>query len=184
MYPLRTGKDQTEIKEACKNAKNVVVIGASFTGSECAASLKAHYKDSVNITVVNGESCPFERTLGKELGAFYQKEHADNGVTIHNSVFIKSANASEEDPKRVASVSLSDGQTLPADVVILGTGVRPNTEFLKNSGIEMSRDGGLVCDPFMQTNLPGVFAAGDIASIPYWPTGSRCRIEHWVVALE
>lgn len=184
VYPLRSNKDQTEIKEACKSAKNVVIIGASFIGSECAASLKMHYKDAMTITVINGEACPFERTLGSKIGAFYQKEHEDNGVTIHNKVFIKSANASEEDPKRVKSVTLSDGQELPADLVILGTGVRPNTEFLKNSGLEMNKDGGIVCDPFMQTNLPGVFAAGDIASVPYWPTGSRTRIEHWVVALE
>ena len=81
-------------------------------------------------------------------------------------------------------MTLSDGRELTADVVIMGTGVRPNTKFLEGSGIEMGRDGGLICDPFMQTNKPGVYAAGDIASVPYWPTGSRTRIEHWVVALE
>lgn len=86
-----------------------MIIGASFIGSECAASLKMHYKDAVNITVVNGEACPFERTLGAKIGEFYQKEHSDNGVTIINKVFIKSANASEDDEKRVKSVSLSDG---------------------------------------------------------------------------
>ena len=62
--------------------------------------------------------------------------------------------------------------------------MRPNTEWLKNSGVEIGKDGGLICDPFMQTNKPGIYAAGDIASVPYWPTGSRTRIEHWVVALE
>jgi len=90
----------------------------------------------------------------------------------------------KESKASVKSVTLSDGTELPADVVIMGTGVRPNTKFLANSGIEMSKDGGLVCDPFMQTSLPNIFAAGDIASVPYWPTGSRTRIEHWVVALE
>ena len=81
-------------------------------------------------------------------------------------------------------MTLSDGTELPADVVILGTGVRPNTKFLANSGIEMNEDGGIVCDVFMQTSKPNIFAAGDIASVPYWPTGSRTRTEHWVVALE
>jgi len=134
--------------------------------------------------MAHGDDTPFKMTLGKELGAFYQREHEAEGVTVINNVFIKSANASEEDKKRVGSVTLSDGRELPADCVILGTGVRPNTAFLEGSGIEMNPDGGLVCDPFLQTNLPDVFAAGDIASIPYWPTGSRTRIEHWVVALE
>ena len=104
VFPLRTNKDQTKIKEACKGAKNIVIIGASFIGSECAASLKAHYKDAVNICMINGESVPFERTLGKEIGAFYQKEHADNGVTVHNSVFIKCANKGEDG--KVKSVTL------------------------------------------------------------------------------
>lgn len=90
-------------------------------------------------------------------------------------------------PEKLAtckSVTLSDGTTIDADIVIMGTGVRPNTKWLANSGIEMDRFGGIVCDPFMQTNLPDIYAAGDIASIPYWPTGGRTRIEHWVVALE
>ena len=121
-------------------------------------------------------------TLGKELGAFYQKEHEENGVTIHNGVMLKSAN--KGDDGKVKSVTLADGRELDADVVILGTGVRPATKFLQGSGVEMDRFGGIVCDPFMQTNKPDVFAAGDIASFPYWPTGSRTRIEHWVVALE
>ena len=147
VFPLRTDKDQKKIKEACAGAKNIVIIGASFIGSECAASLKAHYKDAVNISMVNGESVPFELTLGKELGAYYQKEHAANGVTVHNSVLIQSATAGDDG--KVKSVTLNDGSELPADVVILGTGVRPATKFLANSGIEMDRMGGLVCDPFM-----------------------------------
>ena len=95
---------------------------------------------------------------------------------------ISSANKGEDG--KVKSVTLKDGRELECDVVILGTGVRPNTKFLSGSGLEMNRDGGIVCDPFMQTNKPDIFAAGDVASIPYWPTGSRARIEHWVVALE
>mmetsp|Transcript_12891 Transcript_12891/g.16556 ORF Transcript_12891/g.16556 Transcript_12891/m.16556 type:complete len:402 (-) Transcript_12891:113-1318(-) len=184
VFPLRSHKDQADIKEACIGAKNIVIIGASFIGSECAAALKMHYKDAATITMVNGDETPFQLTLGKELGAWYQQEHEANGVTVLNKVFMKSANPAEDDAKKVKSVTLHDGTELPADVVIMGTGVRPNTAFLEGSGIEMNRDGGLVCDPFMQTNLPDVFAAGDIASVPYWPTGSRTRIEHWVVALE
>lgn len=147
VFPLRTEKDQANIKAACVGAKNIVIVGASFIGSECAASLKMHFKDAVNIDVINGEETPFALQLGKEVGAFYQKEHEENGVRVHNSVLIKSANKGEDG--KVKSVTLNDGRELPADVVILGTGVRPRTEFLKNSGIEMNRDGGIVCDPFM-----------------------------------
>ena len=89
-----------------------------------------------------------------------------------------------DDKGNVKSVSLSDGRELDADLVIVATGVRPNTEYLKQTGIEMNRDGGIVCDPFLQTSIKDVYAAGDIASYPYWPTGSRTRTEHWITALD
>ena len=69
-------------------------------------------------------------------------------------------------------------------MVVLGTGVRPATDFLKGTGIELAQDGGVVCDPFLQTNVKNIFAAGDIASYPYWPTGGRVRTEHWVTSLD
>jgi NADPH-dependent 2,4-dienoyl-CoA reductase/sulfur reductase-like enzyme len=65
----------------------------------------------------------------------------------------------------------------------MGTGVRPATGFLKDSGIELNSDGGVICDPFLQTSVKDVFAAGDIASHPYWPTGKRIRTEHWITSL-
>jgi NADPH-dependent 2,4-dienoyl-CoA reductase/sulfur reductase-like enzyme len=68
--------------------------------------------------------------------------------------------------------------------VILGTGVRPNTKFLQGSNLEMNPDGGIVCDPFLKTSNKDVYAAGDIASYPYWPTGGRLRTEHWSTALD
>ena len=79
---------------------------------------------------------------------------------------------------------MSDGRKLDADLVILGTGVRPRTAFLKDSGIELAADGSVLVDPFMQTNFIDIFAAGDIASYSYWPTGQRTRTEHWVNALD
>ena len=85
VFKLRTGEDQAKIKEACKDAKKIIVIGASFVGSECAAALKMHYKDTVDIKMIDGEDTPFKLTLGKELGAFYAKEHAENGVNIITS---------------------------------------------------------------------------------------------------
>ena len=66
----------------------------------------------------------------------------------------------------------------------MGLGVHPNTEFLKGSGIQLATDGGVICDPFLQTSVKDIYAAGDIASYPYWPTGGRVRTEHWVTALD
>lgn len=68
--------------------------------------------------------------------------------------------------------------------MLLGTGVTPRTSFLKDSGIELAADGSVVVDPFMQTNYTDIFAAGDIATYSYWPTGEKTRTEHWVNALD
>lgn len=71
VYSLRTAADHQKIKDACANVKDIVIIGASFIGSECAAALKMHFKDAVNIHIVNGDQVPFQLTLGRELGEFY-----------------------------------------------------------------------------------------------------------------
>lgn len=85
---------------------------------------------------------------------------------------------------KVTSVTLNDGSTVEADLLVVGTGVRPATEFLKDSGLDMDKMGGVICDPFLNTSDKDVFAAGDICSYPYWPTGGRCRTEHWITALD
>lgn len=87
-----------------------------------------------------------------------------------------------KDGKAVSSVILKDGTELKADLVLIGVGVKPNTDFLKGTSIKMEKDGGLTCNPYLQTSDPNIFAAGDIASYPYWVNGKRQRVEHWVVA--
>ena len=108
--------------------------------------------------------------------------HEKNGVRVHNNVRLEEVVANSDGA--VQGVVLSDGRCIEADLVICGTGVRPATQYLKGSGIELAEDGGVICDPFLQTNVKDVFAAGDIASYPYWPTGSRTRTEHWAAALD
>ena len=170
------------IKEACANAKKVVIIGASFIGSECAASLKQEFKDNIEIDMVDIANVPFERTLGKEVGQAIQLMHEKNGVRFSGGAMIKEITKDEDG--KVKSVVFQDGKTLEADMVIMATGVRPNTKYLEGSGIDLAKDGGIVCDPYLETNVKDVFAAGDVASYPYWPTGARTRTEHWSSALD
>lgn len=85
---------------------------------------------------------------------------------------------------KTRAVKLASGKEVNADLVILGTGVTPNTQFLSRSGIKMLSDGGIECNPFLQTSDENIFAAGDIASYPYWVNGKRMRTEHWNVALD
>ena len=108
--------------------------------------------------------------------------HEKNGVRFSGGAMTKEI--LKDDDGKVKGVVLGDGRTLEADMVILATGVRPNTKYLEGSGIELAQDGGIICDPFLETNVKNVFAAGDVASYPYWPTGGRTRTEHWSVALD
>ncbi len=179
---VRTHKDQKDIKDKAAAAKSIVVVGSSFIGSESAASLAAKYGKEKQIHMLCEHEVPFKLQLGAEIGKMMLKEHRDNNVTVHTQVMAKSINADADG--KVHSVTLSDGSTVEADLVIVGAGVRPNTQWLKESGLEMDRFGGLICDPFLGTNDKDIFAAGDIASYPYWPTGGRVRSEHWVTALD
>ena len=108
--------------------------------------------------------------------------HEKNGVKVHNNVRLQEVHSNSDGA--VEGVTLSDGRKIDADLVILGTGVKPATKCLEGSGIELDKDGGVVCDPYLETNVKDVYAAGDIASYPYWATGSRARTEHWVAALD
>jgi NADPH-dependent 2,4-dienoyl-CoA reductase/sulfur reductase-like enzyme len=131
---------------------------------------------------VCGTEYPLEKVLGKEIGKLMLEEHKSNGVKVHQNAKVVSVQTCAEG--NVRSVTLSDGSVIECQLVVMGTGVKPATEFLKDSGIELSSEGGVVCDPFLQTNVKNVYAAGDIASYPYWPTGSRIRTEHWVTSLD
>lgn len=155
------------------------MIGASFIGSESASCLANKERE---VHLVFGTDYPLQKVLGSEVGKLMKEEHEANGVKLHSGVRAVAINANADG--HVTSVKLSDGSEVDCDLVVLGTGVKPATEFLKNTGIELAKDGGIVCDPFLQTNVKNVYAAGDIASYPYWPTGGRVRTEHWVTSLD
>ena len=105
-----------------------------------------------------------------------KSEHEKAGVVMHMSKKVKEIKG---DKGKVTSVVLGDGTEIPADLVIVGQGIIPSTDFVP---VEKDVNGGIVCDPFLQTSEKDIFAAGDIASFPYWPTGERVRIEHYNVA--
>lgn len=181
VYTLRTNQDMLKIKEAVATQKRVVIIGGSFIGSETAASLKQKFGKDIEIDIIEGAAELFQRSFGPEVGKMMRAEHESNGVRIHTNVMLKEITG-EEGVAR--SVTLSDGRQIEADIVILGVGVRPRTAFLKDSGIELAADGSVIVDPFLQTNYVDIFAAGDIATYSYWPTGQRTRTEHWINALD
>ena len=163
--------------------KNIVIIGSSFIGMEVANALA---KEN-NVTVVGMEKVPLERVMGGDIGAIFKSIISKNGVKFHMEASVEKATPSSSNPKNVGAVLLKDGTELPADLVILGVGVAPATEFLKESKeVELQKDGSLKCNELFEvTGLKDVYAIGDIATYPYHGPGgdgALTRIEHWNVA--
>ncbi|HEY7002418.1 MAG TPA: FAD-dependent oxidoreductase, partial [Candidatus Udaeobacter sp.] len=145
-----------------------VVIGASFIGLEVAWSLRER---KLQVAVVGRDSVPLEKALGRELGGLVRETHEANGVQFHLG---RTPSAIQD-----RLVQLDDETKLDCDLVVVGIGVRPNIAIAEQAGI--ATDNGVLVDEFLETNMPGIFAAGDIARWPD-PRAGRIRVEHWVVA--
>ena len=168
---LRTLRDSRALIEGAKSATRAVVIGASFIGLEVAASLRTRRPD-LEVHVVAPEKLPLERVMGRDLGDFIKSLHQEHGVIFHLG----------ETATNIArdAVTLSGGTRVPADLVVIGVGVRPRVQLAQEAGLTV--DNGVVVDEFLQTSAPGIYAAGDIARWPDPHSNARIRVEHWVVA--
>lgn len=166
---LRSFADSKAIIAKAASAKQVVVVGASFIGLEAAASLRAR---NVAVHVVAPGKIPMEKILGPHVGAFIRSLHESHGVVFHLGETVKQVDGDK--------VTLSAGQQVQADFIVLGVGVWPSLALAEQAGLKMDR--GILVDEFLQTSAPGVFAAGDIARWPDPHTGDSIRVEHWVVA--
>ena len=165
---LRTLADSRRIVEKAKNAKRAVVIGSSFIGLEVAWSLRER---KLEVAVVGKDSVPLGKILGTEMGKLVRETHEAHGVKFHLG----------RTPGVIYDrhVELDDGTKLDCDLIVVGIGVRPNTRLAEQTGI--ATDNGVLVNEFLETNVPGIFAAGDIARWPD-PRAGRIRVEHWVLA--
>jgi len=184
IFTLRTVDDAKKIVAAIGDkGKKIVIIGSSFIGMEIAACTAGDN----DVTIVGMEKAPLERVLGEKIGNVVRKGVEGKGVKFYMSAGVEKAEPSTSDPSVVGSVQLKDGTKLDADLVILGVGVAPATEYLKdNSVVRLEDDGSLKVDEsFSVVGLKDVYAIGDIATYPYHGPGGNgkyVRIEHWNVA--
>lgn len=169
IHYLRTFADSKAIIASAASAKRVVVVGASFIGLEVAASLRVR---GIAVDVVAPERQPLERVVGTEVGSFVRKLHESHGVTFHLNQTVRRVNG--------RMVTLSSGTVVDADFLVLGVGVSPSLSLAQQAGLTIDR--GIAVNEYLETSVPGIFAAGDAARWPDPHTGDQIRVEHWVVA--
>ena len=174
LLALRGLDDAIVLRRALMDAAHVAIVGAGFIGLEVAASCRAR---GLPVTVIESLPVPLSPILGSTFGDIVAAMHRDHGVDLRTGVVVTDVFGES----RVAGVALSDGSRIDADVVVVGIGVTPNTEWLERSGLTI--DNGIVCNGSGEA-APSVYAAGDVARVANRWHGDSPRIEHWTNAVE
>ena len=169
-FVVRTKAHSDELRDKLNDGAKVVVIGAGFIGAEVAATARGR---GCEVTILEAAPLPLERQLGPDMARVCAGLHERNGVTLHTGVTIVATTAK--------SVTLADGRSFAADVVVVGVGVQPNIEWLQGSGLTLGN--GIECDETCRA-APAIVAVGDVACWPNVRYDERARVEHWTNAAE
>ena len=169
IHYLRSLRDSQQLNEALQQHPRVLVIGTGFIGCEVAASARTV---GCEVTLV-GRHMPLAHVLGEEIGNAYAEYHRGQGVDVRVNVSVERF----EGDSRVERASLSDGNEVACDIVVVGIGVSPSLDILQGQPVKTAN--GILVDEFCQTSIPGVFAAGDVASSWNPRYATRLRVEHF-----
>lgn len=174
VHMLRTADDALRLGDAIRDATRVAVVGAGWIGTEVAASAR---QMSVDVVLIDPAPVPLHRAVGRQVGAVFAQLHSDHGVELRLGLGVRELLGTHA----VEGVVLDNGRVEPADVVVIGVGVSPRVELADRAGLRI--DNGVVVDGYLESDVPGVFAAGDIASAFHPHYGRHLRVEHWANAL-
>lgn len=170
VHYLRSLDDSKSIRQNARNAKRAVVVGGGFIAMEVASVLA---QEHVEVTMIVRGDRVFERLFTPEMSRYFENYFAARGVRIVKDATLKRL----QGDGAVNAAELADGTVIACDMLVAGIGVRPVTEFLAGSGIEVSD--GVMVNEYLETNLPAILAAGDVANYPDLIFGKRRRVEHW-----
>jgi 3-phenylpropionate/trans-cinnamate dioxygenase ferredoxin reductase subunit len=168
VHYLRSIADVEGIREGMDAGKKLVIVGAGYIGLEVAAVAQ---QAGLGVTVIEMADRVMSRVVSPEISDFYQIEHTDRGVRFRLSTGVSSLNGK----KRIKSVTTSEGEKIPADLVVIGIGIQPNTELATNAALDV--DNGIVVDDHCRTSDPNIFAVGDCTSHPNAIYDRRLRLE-------
>ena len=172
---LRTVEDAERIRAHLLPGRRLVVVGAGFIGAEVAASARML---GVEVTVLERHDVPLARALGPEMGRIYAEIHREHGVNLRTGEGVEAV----QDTDGSVAVRTTGGASIEGDAVVVGVGIRPNTELGLSAGVDI--DNGIVVDEFCRTSVAGIYAAGDVANHYHPLFGRRIRVEHYDNALK
>jgi NADPH-dependent 2,4-dienoyl-CoA reductase/sulfur reductase-like enzyme len=174
VLPLRTMDDAIAIRERIASRPRVLILGGGLIGCELAASMRGL---GLDVAIVEQLDTLLTRPFGGALSDYFLDLHRRNGVEVLTGVTVARL---VERKGTVAQAHLSDGTVLETELVLIGAGSQPATRWLEGSGVVLSD--GVVCDEYLATSAPGIFAAGDVARWLNPCFGTRMRVEHWTNA--
>jgi NADPH-dependent 2,4-dienoyl-CoA reductase/sulfur reductase-like enzyme len=170
LFYLRSLSDSKTIRNAAEKVKHAVVIGGGFIGMEVAAVLA---QKGIEVTMVLNDDRVFKKLFSTEMSRFFEGYYTARGARL-----IKSMSVTEfRGDGAVNSAVLGDGQNIRCELVVAGIGVRPATEVVTDSGLDI--EDGILVNEYLQTSHPDIFAAGDVANYQDVLFRKRRRVEHW-----
>ncbi|MDX6294428.1 MAG: 3-phenylpropionate/trans-cinnamate dioxygenase ferredoxin reductase component [Kribbellaceae bacterium] len=175
IHYLRTAEESQALTDAYAAKPRVVVVGAGWIGLEAAAAARER---GCEVTVIEPQSTALAAVMGEEVGELFAAVHRQHGVDLRFGTGVEGF----EGDDKVTGVRTDKGDLIPADLVVVGVGVQPNTELAEAAGIEVAslEDGsGIVTGPDLRTSAPEVFAAGDVVRWDHPLLGRSIRVEHW-----